>query len=55
MDRRAEVTIWNQGVFVPGKSFLEALVDAAVRFDFAVMVADGVEGVERRGEGLSTP
>jgi hypothetical protein len=55
MDRRAEVTIWNQGVFLPGKSFLEALVDAAARFDFAVMIADGVDVVERRGERVSAP
>ena len=50
LERCAEVTIWNQGVFAPGKSFLEALVDATDRFDFAVMIANATDVVERRGE-----
>lgn len=34
-----EVTIWNEGVFPPGRGFLEALTDAATRFDFALLIA----------------
>jgi predicted nucleotide-binding protein len=31
----AEVTLWNEGVFGPGRSYLESLVNALDRFDFA--------------------
>lgn len=34
----AEVTIWNEGVFTLGSSFLESLIAALDRFDFAVVV-----------------
>ena len=34
----AEVTIWNEGVFALGQTFIEALVNALPRFDFAVLV-----------------
>src|SRR5262245_40091058 len=34
----AEVTLWNEGVFGPGRSYLESLVNALDRFDFAVLV-----------------
>ena len=33
-----EVTIWNEGVFALGQTFIEALVNALPRFDFAVLV-----------------
>ena len=34
----AEVTVWNEGVFKPGLSGLESLMNALDRFDFAVFV-----------------
>jgi predicted nucleotide-binding protein len=34
----AEVTLWNEGVFGPGRSYLESLVTALDRFDFAVLI-----------------
>lgn len=34
----ADVTVWNDGVFALGSSFLEALIGALDRFDFAVVV-----------------
>lgn len=38
LERDAEVTVWNEGVFSLGTSFLEALMGALDRFDFAVVV-----------------
>src|SRR5579872_5359803 len=38
LDADAEVTVWNEGVFKLGETFIESLVDAANRFDFAVIV-----------------
>lgn len=34
----AEITIWNEGFFKPGLSYLESLVNALERFDFAILV-----------------
>ena len=34
----AEVTVWNEGVFNPGVGFLESLVNALERFDFAALL-----------------
>jgi len=36
-----EVTVWNEGVFSPGVGFLESLVNALERFDFAALVLTG--------------
>jgi hypothetical protein len=34
----AEVTLWNEGVFGMGRSYLESLVNALDRFDFAALI-----------------
>lgn len=34
----AEITLWNEDFFQLGKTFIETLVDAVPRFDFAVLV-----------------
>ena len=34
----AETTVWNEGVFKPGESFLESLVNALDQFDFAILI-----------------
>lgn len=34
----AEVTLWNEGFFAIGRTFIESLVNALPRFDFAVIV-----------------
>lgn len=34
----AEITLWNEDFFRLGKTFIETLVDALPRFDFAVLV-----------------
>jgi hypothetical protein len=33
-----EVTVWNEGFFTPGNTFIETLVEALPRFDFAAVV-----------------
>ena len=38
LEADAEVTLWNEGVFPLGQTFIEALVNALPRFDFAVLV-----------------
>jgi hypothetical protein len=34
----AEITLWNEGFFHPGSTFIETLVNALPRFDFAILV-----------------
>lgn len=38
LNEDAEITIWNEGFFGIGNTFLETLVNALPRFDFAVLV-----------------
>ncbi len=38
LDRDAEVTIWNEGIFSPGNTFIDTLINALPRFDFAILV-----------------
>src|SRR5215831_13927281 len=38
LTRDAEITIWNEGFFGLGNTFIETLVNALPRFDFAVLV-----------------
>jgi predicted nucleotide-binding protein len=44
----AEVNIWDEGVFAPGQGFLEALVNAVERFDFAILVLTPDDLIESR-------
>ncbi|MFL5383686.1 MAG: nucleotide-binding protein, partial [Longimicrobiaceae bacterium] len=55
MDYDLECTIWTQGVFQPGQFTLEALVDAANGFDFAVLIAQSDDKSESRGSTFVTP
>jgi predicted nucleotide-binding protein len=34
----AEITLWNEGFFQLGHTYIETLVNALPRFDFAVLV-----------------
>jgi predicted nucleotide-binding protein len=34
----AEITLWNDGFFRPGVTFIETLVNSLPRFDFAILV-----------------
>jgi hypothetical protein len=53
LEADAEVTIWNEGVFPLGQTFIEALFSALPRFDFAVLVLTADDLVfSRRAEAL---
>jgi hypothetical protein len=45
----AEVTLWDEGFFQLGKTFIETLVDSLPRFDFAVLVLTPDDLVTSRG------
>jgi hypothetical protein len=51
----AEVTVWNDGVFKPGLSFLESLVNALDQFDFAILVMTPDDAVTVRDERVFQP
>ena len=53
--REAEVTLWNEGVFALGLSFLESLVNALDRFDFAILVLTPDELLVSRDDSLFAP
>jgi predicted nucleotide-binding protein len=38
LDKDAEVTLWNEGFFRLGQTFIETLVNSLPRFDFALLV-----------------
>jgi hypothetical protein len=38
LDRDAEITIWNEGVFRLGSTFIESLITSLPTFDFAILV-----------------
>ena len=38
LEADAEVTIWNEGFFALGQTFIESLVNALPRFDFAALI-----------------
>jgi hypothetical protein len=50
-----EITIWNEGVFKPGESYLESLFNALDRFDFAVLIFTPDDVVIQRGEQNLSP
>ena len=53
LEADAEITLWNEGVFPLGQTFIEALFNALPRFDFAVLVLTGDDLVfSRRAEAL---
>lgn len=44
----AEVTLWNEGFFRPGGTFIDTLVNALPRFDFAVLLLTADDFVQSR-------
>ncbi|MGW9568403.1 nucleotide-binding protein [Prescottella equi] len=48
-----EVDVWDQGIFEPGGSALESLLEAAQRSDFAVLVASPDDVTVSRGDTAS--
>ncbi len=51
----AEVTTWPQGVFVPNHGYLESLVNALDRFDFAILVLTPDDVVSERDAVVQVP
>lgn len=50
LHRDADATVWHQGLFTPGKGFLEALCSRAADFDFALIVLNADDLTTSRGE-----
>jgi hypothetical protein len=55
LHRYADVTIWMNGVFKPGVSNLQSLLNALDRFDFAVLVLTPDDVLESRDDSFSSP
>jgi Predicted nucleotide-binding protein containing TIR-like domain len=51
----AEVTLWNEGLFSLGNTFIETLVNSLPRFDFAVLVLTPDDLVKSREVDLLGP
>ena len=50
-----EITIWNEGVFIPSEGSLESLTNSLDRFDFAVFVFTPDDEVKTRGDTALAP
>ena len=55
LTKEAEVTVWNEGFFGLGSTFIETLVNALPRFDFAVLVLTPDDLVNSRDVELLGP
>ena len=44
----AEITLWNEGFFGLGRTFIESLINSLPRFDFAILVLTGDDLVNSR-------
>jgi hypothetical protein len=55
LQQDAEVTIWNEGFFSLGQAWLESLVNALPRFDFAIVVLTPDDMVVSREQASNCP
>jgi hypothetical protein len=55
LDADAEVTLWDEGVFELGQTFVESLIRALSRFDFAVVVLTPDDLVHSRSTDVFGP
>src|SRR5262249_3986074 len=55
LEKDAEVMLWNEDVFPPGSTFIESLVKALPRFDFAVLVLTPDDLVQSRNDEILGP
>lgn len=51
----SEITIWDEGFFQPGKTFIDTLVDSLPRFDFAVLVLTPDDWTQSRKKESFSP
>ncbi len=51
----AEITVWNDGFFRPGITFIETLVNSLPRFDFAILVFRGDDLTTSRATETFSP
>lgn len=51
----AEITTWDQGVFALGQTFIEGLLEATLRFDFAILLLTPDDIVQSRSTALVSP
>ena len=51
----AEITLWSHGVFGPGSGYLESLVSALEKFDFAILVLTPDDVVLRKDDVTQAP
>jgi hypothetical protein len=51
----AEVTLWNEGFFTLGSTFIESLVNSLPRFDFAVLVLTADDLIHSRNDKTFGP
>jgi predicted nucleotide-binding protein len=55
LEDAAEITIWEEGVFEIGQTFVESLINALSRFDFAVLVLPPDDLVHARSTDVPGP
>lgn len=55
LEEVAEVRIWNEGLFSPGRYTLEELLEFTTAFDFAIFVWSGDDSLTSRGSQFNTP
>jgi len=55
LDSDAEITVWKDSFFQPRRGYLETLVDALDRFDFALLVLSPDDFISSRGDTKEAP
>jgi 8-oxo-dGTP pyrophosphatase MutT (NUDIX family) len=55
LEEHAEVRIWDEDLFTPGRYTLEELLDVTASFDFAIFVWTGDDSVHSRGLQFTSP
>jgi len=51
----AEVTVWHQGVFSSGRTYIESLMAALAQFDFAILVLTPDDAIQSRSTEILGP
>jgi hypothetical protein len=55
LEHDCDAQVWHQGLFQPGRSYLETLVRALPAYDFAVLLISPDDYVESRGTSEPAP